>query len=134
MQFSRRFFGSGKSSISPVNKIKLSPDASNESKEGGKKQTRRFDAHTYSIWAKEMAKRGKPDEAISLLENVIVKKKGNPRMVVEEGKVIRDPRPSNVIFNTAIDVCGHAGKFNKAWTIFNDVKFGLVQMVDYEFY
>lgn len=76
------------------------------------KAKRPFDAYTWSIWAKNMSERGKTDEAVSMLENVIAQKKLG-------GGTEAGPR---VLFNTAIDACGHAGKFNRAWSLFNDVR------------
>jgi len=56
-----------------------------------------------------MAQRGKPDDALRMLENVVV-----------EGKLQRKDWPS--IYNTALDICGHLGRFSRAWKIFNDMK------------
>lgn len=109
----------------PVKKGEASESTASTT-EAPRKQSRRFDAHTYSIWAREMARRGKPEEAISLLENVIAKKRLNKPVAADaapDGKTVRDPTPAKVaIFNTAIDVCGHAGKFGRAWSLYNDMK------------
>lgn len=75
--------------------------------------SKKFDAHTYSIWATEMSRRGKPEEALRMLENVL-----------QERKVPRDN--FTVMYNTAIDICGHHGKFNRAWKLFNDVLVNLL--------
>lgn len=73
---------------------------------GGK---RKFDAHTWSIWANNLSKQGKHEEALSMLENAIDKN----RMGTDQYLVL---------YNSAIDICGHVGKFGRAWKIFNDMK------------
>ena len=70
--------------------------------------SRRFDSHTWSIWAQQMAKRGNVEDAVRMLENAVA-----------ERKIPSDQ--AQVLFNTAINICGHEGKYNRAWGLFNDV-------------
>lgn len=72
-------------------------------------ESRRFDAYTYSIRAERMAKQGNTEEAISMLENAVADRK-------------IDQSGYQALFNTAIDICGHGGRFNRAWGLFNDMK------------
>lgn len=75
---------------------------------GVKAVSKRFDAHTWSIWAQQLSKRSSAEDALRMLDNVIVDKK----------VPIAQQLP---IFNTALDICGHNGKFNHAWALYNDV-------------
>lgn len=70
--------------------------------------SKRFDAHTWSIWAQQLAKKKNPEEALRMLENVVSDKKVPMSQQLP-------------VFNTALDICGHHGKFNHAWNLFNDV-------------
>lgn len=70
--------------------------------------TRKFDAHTWSIWAQQMATRGNIEDAVRMLENAVADRKVGHEQ-------------AQVLLNTAINICGHDGKFNRAWGIYNDV-------------
>lgn len=72
------------------------------------------DAHSWSITAGNLARRGKTDEALGMLTNVI-----------ERGKVPKTRMTA--IYNTAIDICGHSGDHPKAFAMFNDVKTVCIQ-------
>lgn len=69
---------------------------------------RKFDAHTWSIWAQQMAARGNIEDAVRMLENAVADRKVGHEQ-------------AQVLLNTAINICGHDGKFNRAWGIYNDV-------------
>jgi hypothetical protein len=70
---------------------------------GRKANSRYFDAHTVSIFAENMARRGSsPNEAIRAIMN---------RM--DRGRARHRPE----LYNTALDICGHNGMLMDAATI-----------------
>ncbi len=77
--------------------------------EGKQLKSRKFDAYTWSIWAGRMASQGKVEDALNMIENRVAEKK------IPKSQL-------TALFNTAIDICGHHGKFNRAWKLFNDMK------------
>lgn len=76
--------------------------------ENGKVSTKRhFDQYTISIWAKNMVQRGgSTQEALRLLMN---------RM--DSGRA----RHTTVLYNTALDICGHKGMLLEAGQIFHQM-------------
>lgn len=78
---------------------------------GGKGKNRFFDAHTTSIWARNMAQRGAPpSEAIQMVLNRMDKKGIGHR-------------PE--LYNTAMDICGHNGMLLEAAQILHKVSLEL---------